>query len=81
MGLGMLVIGLASVIIGEVLFGANAFPRALVAVVLGSTAYRLIIGIALIIGLPATDLKLVSAILVAIFLASPTIKARLKIKS
>lgn len=41
--------------------------------------YRLVIGIALIIGLPATDLKLVSALLVITFLASPQIKSRLKL--
>jgi len=79
MGLGMLVVGLASVIIGEVLFGANSFPRALIAVVLGSVVYRLVIGIALILGLPATDLRLASSVLLILFLASPQIKARLKI--
>ncbi len=81
MGLGMLVAGLASVIIGEVLFGANTFPRLLFAVVLGSIVYRLVIGIALVIGLPATDLKLATAILVVLFLSSPTIKKKLKLKA
>lgn len=78
MGLGMLVAGLASVIIGEVLFGAQGFPRVLISVVLGSFVYRLVIGIALVLGLPATDLKLITAILVVIALATPTIRARLK---
>lgn len=79
MGLGMLVVGLASVIIGEVLFGANALPRALISVVLGSVVYRFVIGLALILGLPATDLRLASSLLLIMFLASPQIKARLKI--
>ena len=78
MGLGMLVAGLASVIIGEVLFGAQGFPRVLFSVVLGSFAYRLVIGIALVLGLPATDLKLITAILVIIALATPTIRTKLK---
>ena len=78
MGLGMLVSGLASVIIGEVLFGAHGFPRVLISVVLGSFVYRLVIGIALVLGLPANDLKLITAILVVIALATPTIRTKLK---
>jgi len=79
MGIGMIVIGLASVIIGEVLFGSDSFPRVLIAVVLGSIVYRIVIGLVLTFGLPATDLKLVSAILVVIALASPRIKSRFKL--
>ena len=50
----------------------------LFSVVLGSFAYRLVIGIALVLGLPATDLKLITAILVIIALATPTIRTKLK---
>lgn len=69
MGTGMVVIGLASVIIGEVIFGTKTLPRRLVAVSLGAILYRVIIAIALSAGMPANDLKLVSAIIVTVALA------------
>lgn len=69
MGTGMVVIGLASVIIGEVIFGTSSLMRRLVAVALGAVLYRMVIGVALYIGMPPTDLKLVSAIIVTIALA------------
>lgn len=74
MGIGMVVIGLASVIIGEALFGVKTLFRRLVAVILGSILYRLIIAIALELGMPPTDLKLVSAVIVALALSMPGIK-------
>lgn len=74
MGVGMVIIGLASVIIGEVLFGTSSLLRRLLAVVLGAMLYRLVIAIALHLGMPPTDLKLVSAIIVTIALSSPVIK-------
>lgn len=79
MGTGMVIIGLASVIIGEVLFGTNSLWRRLVAVTLGAVLYRLIIAIALELGMPPTDLKLVSAVIVAFALAMPVIKERFSI--
>ncbi len=69
MGTGMVVIGLASVIIGEVLFGTSNLMRRLVAVALGAVVYRMVIGIALYVGMPPTDLKLVSAVIVTIALS------------
>lgn len=69
MGTGMVVIGLASVIIGEVLFGTRSLMRRLIAVALGAVAYRMVIGVALYMGMPPTDLKLVSAVIVTIALA------------
>lgn len=77
MGVGMVVIGLASVIIGEVIFGTSSLLRRLIAVVLGAMLYRLVIAIALHLGMPPTDLKLVSAFIVTIALASPVIKSAL----
>ena len=74
MGVGMVIIGLASVIIGEVIFGTNSLLRRLIAVVLGAMLYRLVIAIALHLGMPPTDLKLVSAFIVTLALASPVIK-------
>lgn len=76
MGIGMVVIGLASVIIGEVVFGISSLMRRLIAVILGAMLYRMIIAVALEMGMPATDLKLVSATLVALALAMPVIKKK-----
>ncbi|MEA4902669.1 ABC transporter permease [Desulfitobacterium sp.] len=75
MGIGMVVIGLASVIIGEAIFGVKTLFRRLLAVVLGSILYRLIIAVALELGMPPTDLKLVSAVIVAIALSTPVVKS------
>lgn len=77
MGIGMVIIGLASVIIGEILFGTNSLLRRLLAVVLGAIVYRLVIAIAMELGMPPTDLKLISAVIVAVALAAPTVKEHL----
>ncbi len=74
MGIGMVVIGLASVIIGEVIFGTKSLLRRLIAVILGAVLYRLILAIALRFGMPPTDLKLVSAVIVAIALSMGIIR-------
>jgi len=66
---GMVVIGLASVIIGEAVFGSKSLLRRLVAVSLGAILYRLIIAVALNLGMAANDLKLVSAVIVTAALA------------
>lgn len=76
MGIGTIVIGLASVIIGEVLFGRRSFVNNLIAVVLGSIVYRVVIAVVLYIGMPPNDLKLFTAILVAIALALPMLKSK-----
>ena len=73
MGIGMVVIGLASVIIGEVIFGTRTLLRRLIAVVLGAVLYRTVIAFALSQGMPATDLKLISAVIVAIALSTGVI--------
>lgn len=77
MGVGMVTIGLASVIIGEVIFGIKSLVRRLISVVLGTILYRLVIAYALDMGMPPTDLKLVSAIIVAIALSMPTVKKKI----
>lgn len=73
MGRGAIVIGLAAVIIGEVLFGKifKNFALRLTGVVLGGIIYYVVITFVLRLGLNANDLKLLSAIVVAIFLAIP----------
>ena len=76
-GAGTLVLGLASVIIGEVIIFKRDLTLALVAAVIGSIVYRFIIALAM--KLPFFDasyLKLVSAVIVAIALSIPAIKSR-----
>ena len=78
MGIGMIVMGLASVIIGEGLFRPRGMTMVLVAVVGGTFAYRLFLGIALRAGLPPSNLKLITAALVIIALAVPYVQKRLR---
>lgn len=78
MGTGTIVIGLASVIIGEVLFGTRTFKNCLISVILGSVVYRIVIAVVLKMGMPPNDLKLFTAILVAIALSLPLIKSKIK---
>jgi len=75
MGTGTIVIGLASIIIGEVIFGKRfSFWYILMSVVCGSIIYRIIIAVVLQLGLKSTDLKLLTAIVVALALALPVLK-------
>jgi putative ABC transport system permease protein len=76
MGIGMVVIGLASVIIGEVIFGIKTLKRRLIAVILGAIVYRLVIAVALELGMPTNDLRLISAVIVALALSMSSIKGR-----
>ena len=77
MGTGTIVIGLASVIIGEVLFGTRSFKNCLISVVLGSIVYRIVIAAVLAMGMPPNDLKLFTSVLVALALSMPLIKAKM----
>lgn len=77
MGIGSIVISLASVIIGEVLFGRRNFYSRLISLVLGAITYRVIIALVLKLGMPANDLKLFTAITVAIALALPVFRSYL----
>jgi putative ABC transport system permease protein len=77
LGTGMVIIGLASLIIGETIFGKKGMFRWTLGVILGSIIYRFIIAVALRFNVPAECLKLVSAIIVAIAIASPAIKSNL----
>lgn len=78
MGIGMIVMGLASVIIGEGIFRPRGITAILLAVVGGSFAYRLFVGIALRLGLAPTNLKLITAALVVIALAIPYIRKKMR---
>ncbi len=74
MGTGMVTIALASLIIGETLLGRGSIPVRIVGVISGSCLYRVIVAIAMRFNLPASALKLVSALIVAIAIASPTLR-------
>ena len=78
MGRGAIVIGLAAVIIGEVVFSKvfHNFALKLLAVSLGAVIYYLVIQVVLWLGLNTNDLKLLTALVVAIFLATPYWKAK-----
>ena len=76
LGTGMVIIGLASLIIGETLFRGRKTWVKVVGAVVGCIVYRFIIAIALRLDLPSECLKLVSAVIVAIAIALPTIKKR-----
>jgi len=77
-GSGMLVMGLASVIIGQVLLGDGSVLRGVLSAAAGSVLYRIIIQIAYKIDMPSYAVKLLSAFIVVIFLTLPLIKAKLK---
>ena len=74
LGTGMVVIGLASLIIGESLIPKASVPVKILSVVLGSILYRFIIALALRLDLPSECLKLISAVIVAIAIGLPAIK-------
>lgn len=71
MGIGMIVAGLASVIIGQAILGRSSVAIAATAVVLGSVLYRVVIFLALRAGLNPNDMKLISAVLVVLALVLP----------
>lgn len=77
LGTGMVVIGLASLIIGESLFGRGGMWAKAVAAVIGSVIYRFIIAIALRANVPSECLKLISAVIVALAIAAPAMKERM----
>ena len=71
-GTGAIVIGLASIVIGEVLFAkATSFKWRLTGIIVGSVVYRMIVAIVLQLGMRSSDLKLLTAILVAVALSVP----------
>ncbi|MGI6076291.1 MAG: ABC transporter permease [Pyramidobacter sp.] len=81
MGTGMVVIGLASLIIGEVIAGVArrpSVPRGVAAARLGGAVYWIIIAAAISSSISANDLKLLSALIVAVAISWPVIIARVK---
>ena len=75
-GFGVVINGLASVIIGELLVGRRSVLRQLVAPVAGAVAYYQLISMCLALGLAPSDLKLASGLLVLAMLAAPTLAGR-----
>lgn len=88
MGVGMVVAGLASLIIGEIIFGTlfefilkrKTVLTHVIAVLLGSVAYRTIIALALELNLSASSMKLISAIIITLAISYPVIKDELNLK-
>jgi putative tryptophan/tyrosine transport system permease protein len=81
MGIGMIVIGLASVIIGEAVFGAKSIIRATLAVIGGAILYRIIVTLALRVDFLETgDMKMITAFIVICALVVPKIWGQVKEK-
>jgi len=74
MGIGMIVAGLASIIIGEALLGTKTVQRMTLAAIVGSIIYKFIISVGLRLGLAPTDLKLATGIMVVLALGIPALK-------
>jgi putative ABC transport system permease protein len=77
MGIGILVTGAAAVLIGEAIFGDRTVAWWVVATIVGTLIYRLLVAGALRIGLEPTDLRLITAVLLLLALALP--RARMRI--
>lgn len=73
-GSGMLVVGLASVIIGQVFFGRRSVTLGIVSAVAGSLVYRIILQVAYKVEMPSYAVKLLSAVIVVVALSIPRVK-------
>lgn len=85
MGIGTIVAGLASVIIGETIIGDRSIGRAILAALVGSILYRLAIAYALVFHLGSfaftpSDLNLITALLVVVALTLPKVRGRLRLR-
>jgi putative ABC transport system permease protein len=76
MGIGMIVAGLAAIIIGESIIGKSSVQRMTLAAVVGSIVYKLIIAVGLRLGLAPTDLKLATGVMVILALGFPALKKK-----
>ena len=76
LGLGVLVNGLAALIVGEQLIGRGSLPRQLLAPLLGALVYYQIVSFALALGLRPSDLKLLTGLFVLALLALPALRRR-----
>ncbi len=80
MGIGMLVWGLASVIIGETLVNPRSVGMLIMGAIMGSVFFRILVAIALRLGMNPNDLKLITALFVLIALVLPTLVKKLNIR-
>ncbi|PWG00062.1 ABC transporter permease [Levilactobacillus bambusae] len=80
MGIGIIVIALASIIIGEVVFGELTLNQRLVAVTCGSILYRFVLLIVLQLGFSANDLNLISSIVLALCMMLPVFQKHLNLR-
>lgn len=78
MGLGMIVTGLACLVLGEGLLGRRTLRRQIVGTLAGTIAFRLLVAAALAVGLPGDSLKLATALFVLAALGLPALLARLR---
>ena len=78
LGTGMVVIGLASLIIGEVIVGRGGICRGVAAALVGAVLYRIIVAAALSANVNANHLKLVSAVIVAVAISYPAIREKIQ---
>ena len=81
MGIGMVVWGLASVIIGEALVGTNQLGLTIIGTVMGSVLFRLLVAVALRWGLSPNDLKLITAVFVFCALIVPQFLRKKRLRS
>lgn len=80
MGVGTIMVGLASVIVGEAIFNPKVILTALVACIIGSIFYRIAIAMALnagFLGLQSSDVQLVTAVIVGIAMITPKLRAKI----
>lgn len=80
-GIGVIVIGLAAIIIGEVLFGELTFMERLIAIVVGSIIYQLIIFLIILLGFNTTYINIISSTILAVCLMVPQLKQALNLKT
>ncbi len=78
MGIGMMVWGLASVIIGEAIIGGGSVGMLIIGSIMGSVIFRLLVAVALRLGMNPNDLKLITALFVFVALVLPYVTKKMK---
>lgn len=78
LGIGMMVVGLTSIILGETIFGKRSILNSFISLILGAILYRILLAFALSLGMNPNDWKLLCALLVAAAISLPTIKSIFK---
>jgi len=78
MGIGTIVIGLASVLVGEIFLRGHNILTRLLAMVVGAIVYRLLLTVAMGLGFPPDDLKILSAVILVIVICVPIIQNRIR---